>query len=208
MSALDGAGRQGRHPAHRGRRPVGRSRRARHVDPRADRHAQRHARRQPRLRGLVSRSCRRRPVYVHMAVKPGDSVTASVTTSGDGNFTLFIRNNTTARRLLYPPAAAPAPSSSRPRSWPRRRPPSRGRRRCPTSARSRFTNARVNGRPIGTFSWDRLSMSSGTPQADDLGAGPRRRQLLGDLEARVDPSPHACVRRRRQRTKHPPSVGA
>ena len=105
------------------------------------------------------------PVYVRMALKPGDSVTASVTTNGDGNFTLFIRNNTThtAYSTLQPSpgaelvtaevvAEAPATIS--------------GPAPLPDFGRVTFTNARANGRPIGTFTWDRLSMSSGTtPQA-------------------------------------------
>jgi hypothetical protein len=100
------------------------------------------------------------PVYERLAVKPGDSVTASVTTSGDGEFTMFIRNNTTgaAFSTLQPSrgaelvtaevvAEAPAPIS--------------GPAPLPDFGTIRFTNARANGRPIGTYSWDRLSMSSG-----------------------------------------------
>jgi hypothetical protein len=101
------------------------------------------------------------PVYVRMALSPGDSVTASVTTNGNGNFTLFIRNNTThtAYSTLQPSpgaelvtaeviAEAPATVS--------------GPSPLPDFGTLTFTNARVNGRPIGTFNWDRLSMSSDT----------------------------------------------
>jgi hypothetical protein len=101
------------------------------------------------------------PVYVRMALSPGDSVTASVTTNGDGNFTLFIRNNTThtAYSTLQPSpgaelvtaevvAEAPATVS--------------GPSPLPDFGTLTFTNARVDGRPIGTFNWDRLSMSAYT----------------------------------------------
>jgi len=106
------------------------------------------------------------PEYVTLPIKPGDSITASVTTSGDGQFTLFIRNNTThvAYSTLQPSpgaelvtaevvAEAPATIS--------------GPAPLPDFGTVRFTNARANGRPIGTFTWDHLNMSSGTvPQAD------------------------------------------
>ena len=101
------------------------------------------------------------PVYVRMALSPGDSVTASVTTNGNGNFTLFIRNNTThaAYSTLQPSpgaelvtaevvAEAPATAS--------------GPTPLPNFGTLTFSNARVNGHPIGTFTWDRLSMSSDT----------------------------------------------
>jgi hypothetical protein len=105
------------------------------------------------------------PVYVRLPVRPGDSITASVTTSGDGKFTLFIRNNTTnaAYSTLQPSpgadlvtaevvAEAPAGVS--------------GPVPLPNFGTLRFTHARVNGQPIGTYRWDRLSMSSnGTAQA-------------------------------------------
>jgi hypothetical protein len=101
------------------------------------------------------------PVYVRMALSPGDSVTASVTTNGDGNFTLFIRNNTThaAYSTLQPsPGAdlvtaeviAEAPGTVS------------GPSALPDFGTLTFTNARANGHPIGTFKWDRLSMSTDT----------------------------------------------
>jgi len=108
----------------------------------------------------------RAPEYVTMTVRPGDSVTASVTTNGDGQFTLFIRNNTThvAFSTLQPSpraelvtaevvAEAPATIS--------------GPALLPDFGTVRFTNARANGRPIGTFTWDRLNMSSGTVHQAD-----------------------------------------
>ncbi len=106
------------------------------------------------------------PEYVTMAVKPGDSITASVTTAGDGRFTLFIRNNTThvafstlqaspGAELVTAEVVAEAPATIS------------GPAPLPDFGTVRFTNARANGRPIGTFTWDRLNMSSGTvPQAD------------------------------------------
>ena len=101
------------------------------------------------------------PVYERLAIKPGDSVTASVTTNGDGAFTLFIRNNTTGgtfstlqpsrgAELVTAEVVAEAPATIS------------GPAPLPDFGTIGFTNARANGRPIGTFTWDRLSMSSGT----------------------------------------------
>jgi len=100
------------------------------------------------------------PVYVRLAVEPGDSITASVTTSGDGAFTLFLRNNTTGAafstlqtsrgaELVTAEAVAEAPSMIS------------GPAPLPDFGTVGFTNVRVNGHPIGTFTWDRLSMSDG-----------------------------------------------
>jgi hypothetical protein len=106
------------------------------------------------------------PEYVRLAIKPGDSVTASVTASGDGQFTLFIRNNTThiafstsqpspGAELVTAEVVAEAPATIS------------GPAPLPDFGTVRFANARANGRPIGTFTWDRLNMSTGTvPQAD------------------------------------------
>jgi hypothetical protein len=104
------------------------------------------------------------PVYVNMAIKPGDSVTASVTTNGQGDFTLFIRNNTThvafstnqrspGAELVTAEVVAEAPATIS------------GPTPLPDFGTITFTNARVNGQPIGTHRWTRLSMSSDTPQA-------------------------------------------
>ena len=104
------------------------------------------------------------PVYVNMAIKPGDSVTASVTTAGDGKFSLFIRNNTTHQafstvqsspgaELVTAEVVAEAPATIS------------GPTPLPDFGTITFTNARVNGRPLGTYRWDRLSMGSDTPQA-------------------------------------------
>lgn len=116
------------------------------------------------------------PVYERLPLKPGDSVTASVTTNGDGVFTLFIRNNTTgdafstlqpSRRaeLVTAEVVAEAPATIS------------GPAPLPDFGTVSFTNARVNGHPIGTFTWDRLSMSSGatlqavtSPLARDAGS--------------------------------------
>jgi len=116
------------------------------------------------------------PVYERLAIKPGDSVTASVTTNGDGAFTLFIRNNTTGgtfstlqpsrgAELVTAEVVAEAPATIS------------GPAPLPDFGTIGFTNARANGRPMGTFTWDRLSMSSGTtlqavtaPLARDAGS--------------------------------------
>ncbi len=116
------------------------------------------------------------PVYERMAVKPGDSVTASVTTSGDGNFTLFIRNNTTgvAFSTLQPSAGAELVTAEVVAEAPAT---ISGPAPLPDFGTVRFTNARANGHPIGTFTWDRLSMSTGStvqaataPLARDAGS--------------------------------------
>jgi len=104
------------------------------------------------------------PVYLTMAIKPGDSITASVTTNGAGDFTLFIRNNTThvafstnqrspGAELVTAEVVAEAPATIS------------GPTPLPDFGTITFTDARVNGRPIGTYHWDRLSMASDTPQA-------------------------------------------
>jgi len=105
------------------------------------------------------------PVYIRLPLEPGDSITASVTTGGDGKFTLFIRNNTTGvdystlqpspgAELVTAEVVAEAPESVS------------GPVPLPDFGTLRFTHARVNGQPIGTYRWDRLSMSSnGTAQA-------------------------------------------
>ncbi len=105
------------------------------------------------------------PVYVRLPVKPGDSVTASVTTSGDGKFTLFIRDDTTdtaystlqpspGAELVTAEVVAEAPAGVA------------GPVPLPNFGTLHFSGARVNGQPIGTYHWDRLSMSSnGTAQA-------------------------------------------
>jgi len=105
------------------------------------------------------------PVYVRMAIKPGDSITASVTTNGDGKFTLFVRNDTTGAvystlqasrgaELVTAEAVAEAPATVS------------GPTPLPDFGTLTFSDVRVNGHPIGTFRWDRLNMSRGeTPQA-------------------------------------------
>ncbi len=101
------------------------------------------------------------PVYVRLPIKPGDSVTASVTTSGNGAFTLFIRNNTTGAafstlqpsrgaELVTAEAVAEAPAMIG------------GPAPLPNFGTVNFTNVRANGHPIGTFRWDGLSMSRGS----------------------------------------------
>ena len=104
------------------------------------------------------------PVSVNMAIKPGDSVTANVTTNGQGDFTLFIRNNTThvafstnqrspGAELVTAEVVAEAPATIS------------GPTPLPDFGTITFTDAHVNGQPIGTHRWTRLSMSFDTPQA-------------------------------------------
>ena len=127
------------------------------------------------------------PEYVQMTLKPGDSVTASVTASGNGQFTLFIRDNTThtdfstvqpsaGAELVTAEVVAEAPATIS------------GPSPLPDFGTVRFTNARANGRPIGTFTWDRLSMSSGTvPQADTSALARDAGSFSVTWPARVDP---------------------
>jgi hypothetical protein len=100
------------------------------------------------------------PVYLSMPIKPGDSVTASVTYGRDGLFTLVLRDNTSGGRfavreaspgaeLVTAEVVVEAPGTMT------------GLAPLPDFGKIGFTNARANGRPIGTFAWDRMSMNNG-----------------------------------------------
>jgi hypothetical protein len=100
------------------------------------------------------------PVYLTMPVKPGDSVSASVTYGRDGLFALALRDNTTGQRfavrqtspgaeLVTAEVVVEAPGTTT------------GLAPLPDFGKIGFSGATANGRPIGTFAWDRMSMNDG-----------------------------------------------
>jgi Peptidase A4 family len=101
------------------------------------------------------------PVNLTLAIRPGDSISASVTTNGNGNFTLTIRDDrtglsstTTQRsrkaRLASAEAIAEAPSGSG------------GVLPLTNFGSVGFSSTTVNGQPIGNFKPDRIDMVSGS----------------------------------------------
>ena len=101
------------------------------------------------------------PVNLSMPVRAGDTIAASVTTDGKGNFTLTIRNTTTGRsfsttqrlkhaRLASAEVIAEAPSSSG------------GVLPLANFGTVGFSAAMVNGQAIGSFHPDRINMVSGS----------------------------------------------
>ena len=101
------------------------------------------------------------PVNLSLAVRPGDSLTGSVTTDGNGRFTLTIRDNSTGQsfvttqrlthaKLASAEAIAEAPSGSG------------GVLPLTNFGAVNFSSTTVNGQPIGTFSPDRIDMVSGS----------------------------------------------
>jgi hypothetical protein len=97
------------------------------------------------------------PVNLSLAVRPGDSMSASVTTDGSGKFTLHIHNGTTGgdfvtvhtlkrARLSSAEAIAEAPSGSG------------GVLPLTNFGTASFSAVTVNGQPIGSFSPDRIDM--------------------------------------------------
>ena len=106
------------------------------------------------------------PVYLTMDLKPGDLVAASVRATGDGFYQLSIVNRTNGERyttLQHSTGADPvtaeavleAPGTIG------------GLAPLPDFGMVGFRDATVDGRPIGTFRWRRLSMASdSTVQAD------------------------------------------
>jgi Peptidase A4 family len=100
------------------------------------------------------------PVNLSLAVRPGDSISASVTTDGNGHFTLTIRDNSTGSftttqhlshaRLASAEAIAEAPSGSG------------GVLPLTNFGTVNFSSTTVNGAPIGNFSPDKIDMVSGS----------------------------------------------
>jgi Peptidase A4 family len=99
------------------------------------------------------------PVNLSLPVKPGDSISASVTTSGNGRFTLTITNNTAhatyqttqnlkRAKLASAEVIAEAPSSSG------------GVLPLTNFGTASFSAATVNGVSIGSWNPDRIDMVS------------------------------------------------
>ena len=97
------------------------------------------------------------PVNLSIAVRPGDSMSGSVTTDGAGHFTLHIHNGTTGgdfvttqtskkARLSSAEAIAEAPSGSG------------GVLPLTNFGTVSFSSTLVNGKAIGTFNPDRINM--------------------------------------------------
>ena len=101
------------------------------------------------------------PVNLSLTIKPGNAISASVTTDGAGRFTLTITNNSTGQsfvttqhlnraRLASAEAIAEAPSSSG------------GVLPLTNFGTATFTGTTVNGQPIGSFNPDKIDMVSGS----------------------------------------------
>jgi hypothetical protein len=99
------------------------------------------------------------PVNLSLPVKPGDSISASVTTSGNGRFTLTITNNTARAtyqttenlkraKLASAEVIAEAPSGSG------------GVLPLTNFGTASFSASTVNGAAIGSFNPDRIDMVS------------------------------------------------
>ncbi len=100
------------------------------------------------------------PVNLSLTINPGDTVSAKVTTNGNGNFTLTIKDTTTGgsftttqklrrAKLGSAEVIAEAPSSG-------------GVLPLANFGSVGFSAATVNGQPIGSFNPDRIDMVSGT----------------------------------------------
>jgi peptidase A4-like protein len=101
------------------------------------------------------------PTNLSVTIRPGDSISASVTTNGSGNFTLTIKNNSTGQtfstsqrqrkaKLASAEAIAEAPSSSG------------GVLPLTNFGTVGFSGTTVNGQPIGSFNPDKIDMVSGS----------------------------------------------
>ena len=97
------------------------------------------------------------PVNLSLAIRPGDSISGSVTTDGSGHFTLHLHNNTTGgnfqttqtlkrARLASAEAIAEAPSGSG------------GVLPLTNFGTVSFSSTMVNGQAIGNFNPDRINM--------------------------------------------------
>lgn len=100
------------------------------------------------------------PVNLSLTINPGDTVSAKVTTDGNGTFTLTIRDTTNGgsftttqklrrAKLGSAEVIAEAPSSG-------------GLLPLANFGSVGFSAATVNGQPIGSFNPDRIDMVSGT----------------------------------------------
>jgi hypothetical protein len=98
-------------------------------------------------------------VDIPMTIAAGDSITASVVADGGGAFTLSLRDATNgqqfstrqvnaAARLSSAEVVAEAPSSAD------------GLLPLADFGHVRFSDARVNGRPLGAFVWSRVNMTT------------------------------------------------
>ena len=101
------------------------------------------------------------PVNLSLTIRPGDAISASVTTDGAGHFTLTIANNSTGQtfattqrlnraRLASAEAIAEAPSGSG------------GVLPLTNFGTVGFSATTVNGQPIGSFNPDKIDMVSGS----------------------------------------------
>jgi hypothetical protein len=101
------------------------------------------------------------PVNLSLAVRPGDSISGSVTTDGAGHFTLTISDSSTGQsftttqrlpraRLASAEAIAEAPSGSG------------GVLPLTNFGTVGFSATTVNGQPIGNFGPDKIDMVSGS----------------------------------------------
>ena len=101
------------------------------------------------------------PVNLSLTIRPGDSISGSVTTDGGGRFTLTIQDNSTGQsfttqqrlnraRLSSAEAIAEAPSGSG------------GVLPLTNFGTVNFSATTVNGLPIGNFNPDKIDMVSGS----------------------------------------------
>jgi hypothetical protein len=101
------------------------------------------------------------PVNLSLTIRPGNSISGSVTTDGSGRFTLTITNNSTGQsfsttqklpraRLASAEAIAEAPSGSG------------GVLPLTNFGTASFSSTMVNGQPIGSFNPDKIDMVSGS----------------------------------------------
>jgi peptidase A4-like protein len=101
------------------------------------------------------------PVNLSLTIRPGDSISGSVTVGGSGRFTLTIRDNSTGQSfttqqrsnratLASAEAIAEAPSSSS------------GVLPLTNFGTVNFSATTVNGQPIGNFNPDKIDMVSGS----------------------------------------------
>ena len=101
------------------------------------------------------------PTNLSLTIRPGDSISASVTTDGRGSFNLTITNNSTGQTfattqrlkrasLASAEVIAEAPSSSS------------GVLPLTNFGTAGFSAATVNGQAIGTFNPDKIDMVSGS----------------------------------------------